>query len=450
MNAQIDGAANDAKDSGGIGLFAAWYAVAVLLLFYIFSTIDRSIITMMVQPLERDLHIGDFQIGLLQGPAFGIFYVLCGLPMGYLVDRFSRRWITAIGVVVWGLATCFCGLAASVPQLFAARMGVGFGESALTPAAHSMISEKFPPRSLAMAISVFTLGSVIGAGIALAVGGSVVHIVTHMKPVVLPVVGAVRAWQLAFLMVGIPTLALTPLIFTIKENVRPRLAAAEQARADGKGSFFRSHWRLALGIPFAFGLTNIICQALNAWVPTYIIRTFHWNPAQVGLAFGMVLLIGGASGQMVGAAVVDWLYSRGVRDAHVRYHWFALLITVPCAVGAFFVPNPIVFLALIAVFYIFSYPFVGYAAAALQIFAPQNVRGRVSALFLAIVTVVGTAFGPTVPAYLTDNLFHEKAKLGLSLAIVVAITGLLIVAMMLVMAAVMRAAHARRDALTTG
>lgn len=432
-----------AAPAGGHAARTAWYAVILLLFFYTLSSIDRTIINMMVQPLERDLHISDFQIGLLQGPAFALFYVICGLPMGWLVDRFSRRWITAMGMTVWGLATCFCGLAGSVLQLVVGRMGVGVGESVLTPAAHSIIAEQFPPQRLSTAISVFTLGSVIGAGLALGLGGTVVHLVTHMAPVQLPVLGAVRAWQLVFLIVGLPTLIVMPLMFTIREHRARRVSvAAGAARAHGirdTVAFFRSQWKLMLGLPVAFGMVNIMCQAYVAWVPTFMSRSFGWNAQQIGVGVGLILLVGGAWGQMLGAVMVDWLYSRGVKDAHVRYPICGLLISAPCAIGAFLCGNPYLFLALIAVFFTLTYPFVGYAAAALQLFAPSRVRGQVSAVFLTIVTIIGAALGPTVPAWLTDNVFHSHGQLGASLALVTVVVAPLVVIIMALVGGAMKA-----------
>ena len=69
----------------------AWYAVAVLVLAFILSFVDRIVIALLVEPIKADLGISDFGIGLLQGFAFALFYALLGIPIGRLSDRVSRR-----------------------------------------------------------------------------------------------------------------------------------------------------------------------------------------------------------------------------------------------------------------------------------------------------------------------------------------------------------------------
>src|SRR3981189_3231522 len=124
--------------------FAAWYSVAVLMLMYIFSFIDRTTISLIVEPMKRDLHISDTQIGMLQGLALALLYTFLGLPIARLSDRYSRRGIIAAGVFIWSIMATLCGLARTAIQLFIARIGVGVGEAALSPAAYSMITDSFP------------------------------------------------------------------------------------------------------------------------------------------------------------------------------------------------------------------------------------------------------------------------------------------------------------------
>ncbi len=430
-----------AQDEAGGG-FAAWYMIAVLLLFYIFSSIDRGVISMMVQPLERDLGLSDFQISLLQGPAFAIFYALCGLPMGWLLDRVSRRGLVSFGIVLWGAATCACGLAGSFVQLLIGRMGVGVGESVLTPAAHSMISERFPRRRLALAISVFTMGSVIGAGLALAFTGYVVHLVTHGPPIIVPVLGQLKSWQAVFLIVGAPPVLLAPLMFTIRDTRRRARAVAEPREKGEALAFYRQNWQVALGIPVAFGCTNIAANVMIAWGPTFLIRTFDWNAKVVGVRYGLVVVIAGAIGQLGGAAIVDWLYSRGVKDAHVRYHICGILFSAPLLAFSILSRNPAFFFVGQAVFYCLTYPYVGYAAAALQMFTPDRLRGLASAVFLALITLIGSLIGPPAVPLVAEHVLGDKTMLGPAMAICLLAAAAISVTIQLQVGKIMRAAPA--------
>ena len=110
----------------------AWYVVGVLTVACIFSFVDRQIINLLVDPIREDLNLTDTQISLLQGIAFALFYTLMGIPIARLADVSNRRAIIAAGVFLWSLMTALCGLAKSFGQLFAARVGVGVGEAALS------------------------------------------------------------------------------------------------------------------------------------------------------------------------------------------------------------------------------------------------------------------------------------------------------------------------------
>jgi len=103
----------------------AWYVVVILTIAYVFSFLDRQILSLLVEPIRADLGISDTQMSLLQGLAFAIFYTLLGIPIGRLADKRSRCGIIAVGITIWCLMTAACGLAKNFVQLFIARVGIG-------------------------------------------------------------------------------------------------------------------------------------------------------------------------------------------------------------------------------------------------------------------------------------------------------------------------------------
>src|SRR5713101_6295344 len=198
----------------------SWYVVGVLTLVYVFSFIDRQIMSLLVRPLRRDLNISDTQVSILMGLGFAIFYTLCGIPLGRLADTRSRRSIIAAGLVAWRFFTALCGLARNFGQMLLWRIGVGVGEASLSPSAYSLITDYFPKERLATAISVYSMGIYIGAGMSYLLGGLVVRLALAQEAWMLPLVGAVRPWQVIFLAVGLPGVLAALLLYTVREPVR--------------------------------------------------------------------------------------------------------------------------------------------------------------------------------------------------------------------------------------
>lgn len=425
--------------------------VALFLLFYILAFIDRQIITMMVKPIQGQMGFTDLQMSWLMGPSFGLFFATCGLLVGGLVDRYSRRWITTIAIVIWGIATCTCGLAGSYLMLLTGRMGVGVGESALTPAAHSLITEQFRREHLSTALAVYSLGAVIGGGLATVIGGQLVHAIADGPGVTLPFVGALQPWQMVFLAVGIPTILLAPLALTVKETVRRRetgVAAKEEKERTSIVAFFafcRGNPRLFIGLPIAFGALNIITNAYAAWIPTFMQRSYGWDMATIGVAWGAQHMLAGLVGQIGGAMLVDRLYARGMSDAHVRYQWWGVIVAVPLNIVGMLSGNPWIFLGLNAIYYMLCFPFLGYAIAALQLHTPPHLRGRMSAWFYAVITVMGTLVGAPITAILTQSLFADKAKIGLSLVTMSAVFAPIVVLMLIWVGRRLQAMHPKKD-----
>ena len=198
----------------------AWFVVVLLMFAYILSYVDRSILTLLVTPIQDDMGLSDTQISLLHGLAFAIFYTLLGFPIGWLADRKNRVGIIAVGIAFWSLMTALCGVAKNFTHLFFARMGVGVGEAALNPSAYSIITDYFPPEKLSRALSTYVMGTYLGFGIAYILGGTIVNAISSMPDFDLPVIGHIFSWQLAFFLVGIPGLFFVLLLKFIKEPVR--------------------------------------------------------------------------------------------------------------------------------------------------------------------------------------------------------------------------------------
>ena len=196
---------------------SSWYGLAILFIAYTVSFVDRTILSLLVEPIKADLYLSDTQISLLHGLAFAIFYTFLGIPIARLADQRSRKLIITTGICVWSIMTAACGLAGRFSTLFLARVGVGVGEAALSPAAYSMISDMFPKNKLGLALSLYSSGVYVGAGLAFIIGGLAVEAALQLRMPELPLIGIVDGWQVIFFIVGLPGLLVALLMLTVKE-----------------------------------------------------------------------------------------------------------------------------------------------------------------------------------------------------------------------------------------
>src|SRR5499426_1135660 len=199
----------------------AWYAVFVFALALMINILDRQIVSLIVEPIKRDLHLSDTQMGWLMGPAFVIFYMILGLPIARMVDYRSRRTILGVGVAIWSFMTSLCGFAKGFWQLLVCRVGVGSGEACSGPSTFSMLADLFPKEKLPRAIAFLNFGFYAGNGLALIIGGTIVQAFADAPPVTLPLIGVtMRGWQSTFFVVGLPGLIVAALMATVREPKR--------------------------------------------------------------------------------------------------------------------------------------------------------------------------------------------------------------------------------------
>ncbi len=402
----------------------AWYVVLLCMLAYIFSFIDRQILALMIEPIKADLNISDTQFSLLHGLAFSLFYAFMGLPLAYLADRFSRPKLIAAGIIFWSIATAFCGLSKNFIQLFFSRMGVGAGEAALSPAAYSMFSDMFSKDKLGRAVAVYSIGSFVGGGIAFLVGGYVIGLLKDLSLIEIPVFGAVKAWQMAFILVGLPGVFIGLLfILTVRDPKRKGQSVnaegeVEKVTMRAAFTFLKKHRKTFTCHYLGFTFYAMALYCLISWSPAFFMRKFSMTPTEAGYMLGTVLLVANTLGVFCAGWLNDWLIQKGRKDApmitgvigfvglilplvaftQVSEYWLAVTLLAPAMFFASF-PMPI-------------------STTAMQMLAPNQLRAQISAIFLLISNLVAVGIGTTLVALVTDRIFENPLMVGTSLSIV--------------------------------
>lgn len=398
------------------GRVRAWCVVALLLVAYTVALVDRQVLSLMVKPIRAALSVTDTQLSLLAGFAFVLFYTGLGLPCGRLADTTNRRNLIVAGMILWSIATVACGLASTFGELFLARMLVGVGEATLGPAAYSLIADHFPPGPRAKAVSVYTMGVFMGTGSALMFSAAAVALTAGQSEVTVPLLGSLQPWQAAFVVVGLPGLAVAALIaLGVREPARHEASdTGNSLRA--AVSFVRGNAGILSPMLIGFALNGLINYGLTTWVATLFIRLHGWSAGAIGSTYGAILVLFGSAGVLVGG----WLGSRvpptGSGTVRIARNALACIIPVLALLSATTSPwIDLVALSILA--FLIGIP-AALSPVALYQVTPNAFRGQIIAFYLLGATVLGLGVGVTLIAVATDHLFHDDQAIGWSLGVV--------------------------------
>lgn len=402
----------------------AWFVVVLLMLAYVMSFVDRQIMALLIGPIQRDLEINDTQFSLLHGLAFSLFYATIGIPIATLTDRRSRPLIIAIGVVFWSAATAFCGLARSFVQLLIPRFAVGAGEAVLTPATYSLLADLFPREKLGRAVAVFSTGSFVGAGLAFLLGGMVIAAVSKSATVTLPIIGELRSWQLAFIVLGLAGVPLGLLIGLVLRDPGRR-EPADQRGTLSVWRFLAENRRVFFAHYLGYSMAAMALFSMLSWTPAFFIRNFDFSPQQAGYTLGPIVMIGCTLGVLTSGWLMDSLQRRGIVDAPMRTGAIgAAGLILPSLALPFTTRLPLdmalptAIVVVSAGFFFAAFPMPP-STAAMQILAPNRLRARVSAVFLFFNSLIGLALGSLIIGSITDYFFRDPRAVGTSMCIVV-------------------------------
>ncbi|MBP1624969.1 MAG: transporter, partial [Acidobacteria bacterium] len=348
----------------------AWYVVWVLTGMYMFSFVDRQILSLLIPSIKKDYGVSDTQIGLLVGLAFALFYTLMGLPLGRMVDTYKRRNVILVSVAVWSFFTSLCAATRSFLTLFLTRTGVGVGEAGLGPAAYSLISDLFPKSRISTAISVFYFGLFLGSSLALVVGGITVDALARTPFISVPLLGTIASWRVTFLIVGLPGLLFALMAFTIREPLRRNLmlgAEGKPVQTSFREAFVQMgrRWQSMLGISVGMIFQSSCTYAITSWVPVFFLRIHGWSAAETGKALAVIMIFFACPGMYLGGLLSDRWQKNGVSDGPLRVGVISAIGILLFLAPATGVSNPRITLALLAIgMFMMSFP-MGTSVAAL-------------------------------------------------------------------------------------
>lgn len=385
------------------------YALAVLFLGYVVNFIDRSILSILLEPIKNELLLTDTQLGLLGGLAFAMFYATLGIPIASLADRWSRTKVLAISMIIWSAMTAVCGAASNFMMLLLARIGVGVGEAGASPPSHSLISDYFPISSRATALSIYALGIPFGSMVGNFVGGW----------------GASElGWRMTFFLVGVPGILVALLILgTLREPPRGMSETAAVKAAVAKSvepapslrEVFKFLWhrRSFRHIGFAAGLHAFVGYGAGTWNAPFLIRSHEMPITEVGSWLALISGIGAVgtfAGGYLGDKISDWTGDRR------WYLWIAAistLVMVPFQFLAYLYDGLWAVIPALVVVSVLGGMYLGPSFAMTQALVTLRMRAVASALLLFMLNIIGMGLGPYFvgvwsdmlsPAYEIDSL----------------------------------------------
>jgi MFS family permease len=375
------------------------FAGLVLFAINILNFYDRHVPGALVEPMRKEFHLSDTQIGLI-GSAFIWLYAIVGVPLGRVADTWSRKKLLAFGILVWSSLTALAAFAHSYPMLLFSRVGVGVGEATCAPAATSWLGDIFPPNKRSRALAIFMLGIPIGGALSFFFSAPIAQ---------------AYGWRAAMILAAVPAVILIPALLALPEPQRGASELQNTAHAPtpvwtalGKILSIPTLWWIIL----SGALVNFNLYAIATFFPAFFSRVHHLSLANSGIAMGVVYMIGGLGGGLLAGHLGDSIVHRR-KDGRMRIAAVAALLAAPLAllgviqpIGSFFLAASLLTLAFacLTMYY-------GLVYSSIQDIVPPQQRGFTMAIYFMAMYLCGASFGPVLTGRLSDYLAHRAADL---------------------------------------
>lgn len=369
------------------------YVLALLTLVFVINFVDRQVLSVLIEPIKRELKLTDTQLGLLSGLAFALFYVTAGIPLARLADLKSRRNLIAVCMIVWSSMTALCGVAVNFAQLLMARIGVAIGEAGCVPPSHSILSDYYRPADRPIALSIYSAGASLGVFLGLLGGGWLAD---------------AYGWRWALVLIGLPGIAVALVVFlTLREPLRgmslpAHVPAAKPAPArfwSDLGELFGR--RTLVFIALAGGFQSMVTYGIATWLPAFFMRVHGMSASTAGTWLAIVNGLVAGLGAIIGGTVTARL-SRDERRWLLWMPALAAIVSTPLYAFAVWTPSSFTSLLFLAPAAFLSMMYVGPALAATHGVSGVRLRATGVALTLFVSNLLGIGGGALLVGMVSD------------------------------------------------
>lgn len=385
-----ESALNEKMQAAGFSRGYRYYALGLLTVVYVFNFIDRQIVVILQESIKQDLGLMDWQLGLLSGFAFAVFYVTLGVPIARYADHGVRRNVIAFSLALWSGMTALCGTVGHFWQLLLARIGVGVGEAGCSPPAHSIISDLFPTEQRATALSIYNMGINVGVFIGFLAGGWI---------------NEYFGWRVAFIAVGLPGLLFAVVVrMTLRE---PPRGLSEHVTRDSNPppliDTFRLLWdRVSFRhMAMAAGLHAFVSYGVGGWMAPFLQRVHMLDSGETANWLAPIAAIPAALGAFLGGYLCD-KYGRADKRMYIWIPATAILVALPFQLGAYFLSDHRMAMLVYSIPVLLNACYLGPMLAMTHGLVSLRMRAVSSSVLFLVLNFIGLGLGPLITGVLSD------------------------------------------------
>ncbi len=383
--------------------------LALLTGLNLLNYLDRLVVSAVLPKIQDDLGLSNFMGGFL-ATIFLLGYFATAPVFGALGDRMQRKWLIALGVIVWSAATIASGLATTATQLLIARAFVGIGEASYATLAPTIIDDISPPERKGRNLAYFYGATPFGAALGYLVGGFV---------------EARWGWRSAFFVAGGPGLVIALVCLAIAEPERKFSAVKPNLKKDlatlARATLYRQGVLGYCAYTFAIG-------AFSYWAPKFLYARYHLALDVANFRFGLITVVAGVIATLLGGFWADRMRKRLAREGAegdavvrglLRICAIGSAIGAPLALACFLSPSAGIFFVLVFFCILALFLSTSPINAVVLSAVPPGLRASAMAISILAIHLLGDLWSPMLVGALADHLPFEMAMMLLPVAIAV-------------------------------